>query len=80
MKMIPNINQNYLDKLDFEFNCTEFNETEIKLQLLSKHPNHISMFGPDIITVEFYENQFFKTNSSGQLIQKKFTVFKELPK
>ena len=38
------------------------------------------------MTVEFYQNQFFKVNSTGTdlqsdvFIQKNFTVFKELPK
>ena len=51
IEIVPNINTNNVSRLDFDFICVKFNNTNVEIQLLFKEPNYISASGQDYLTI-----------------------------
>ena len=49
--VVPNIEHTNVTKLNFTFECIEFNKTEMKIQLNFSEPDYVSFYGDDFITV-----------------------------
>mgnify|MGYP000883664352 CR=1 FL=1 len=70
LTLIPNEKQTNFSKLEFTFNCTEFNKTSMKLQLNFENPVFISAFGYDYLQIDIVDNKYFLSKQFGVKFRK----------
>ena len=60
LEVIPHIGSEYPDKLNFEWECVDFNEETIEIKLTFENPLYVSYGEADMLVVKVKDSSLFR--------------------
>lgn len=76
--LLPNYYHDDVERLSFNWTCTQFGEMEVVIQLDFYNPLYVSHGGTDMIYVQVLNNTFFQTKFSSTRLSERYLMSKKI--
>ena len=78
VEVIAHIGSVFPDKLNFEWECVDFNEETMKLKLTFENPLYVSYGKPDMLVVKVKDSSFFRREAFEDYLPKLYSMDRKI--